>query len=373
MTPDQNRQAWGPRVAFALLVLSLAWALDAALGWGVFAVHDLKHHHLPWRVWAASEWAAGRVPLWAPNIGNGFPMLAEGQTGVLYPPTMLLFILLPAATALNWTLILHTWWAGLGMWFFLRALGRSPMGAVLGAVAFAFSGFMVSHGLYLGMQNAVAWLPWLLTTVVRKRWPFAGLCAWMMLVAGHPQAAVIGLMLSGVLAIQQAWTGSSKENGWRVPWAYAFAMGLALCAASAQILSSLELSEMGMRGGGVEAAFAHIGGLPPQELIGAVLPYFFGMDRPGDIAETYYHRGDGYWGSGVNHWEMCFYLGIPVVLLALVSLRRERFWWMVVAGSVLLMLGGKRRLGLARSLPGLGFFRFPVRFPLLDVGVRGLG
>ena len=71
--------------AAALGMMSLAWALDAALGLGLFAVHDLKHHHLPWRSWAASEWLAGRVPLWSPGVGQGFPMLAEGQSGVLYP------------------------------------------------------------------------------------------------------------------------------------------------------------------------------------------------------------------------------------------------------------------------------------------------
>jgi hypothetical protein len=60
---------------------------------------------------------------------------------------------------------------------------------------------------------------------------------------------------------------------------------------------------------------------------------------------------------------MCFYLGIPVVLLAMLGARRERFWLGVIGASLLLMLGTPA-WNLLRMVPGMGFFRFPVRFSL---------
>jgi len=347
---------WLMWAAAALALLTVLWAVDAVVGSGVFWAHDLRHHHMPWRVWAAGEWTAGRVPLWNPAVGNGFPMMADGQAGVFYPPTMLLFIALPPALALNWSVLLHTWWAGLGVYQLARSLKLRPEAALVGGVAFAFSGVMASHTVYLGMQNALAWLPWALWAIVAGRWAWLGVATFMMATAGHPQAAAFGLMLCGATALWR-----------RQLMPFVLAVGLGLLAASPQLVGTLELAHQGLRDGGVDALFANIGALPPLELLGAALPDIFGHDAPYLVPETYYHRGPGYWGQGLNHWEMCFFLGLPAILLALgSSLRKQWFWWLVVVGSAVLMLGFLTPAWpLLRKLPGLGGFRFPVRFSLL--------
>ncbi|MCB9777573.1 MAG: hypothetical protein H6742_03330 [Alphaproteobacteria bacterium] len=349
-------------VPVALLVLMTGlWAVDAWLGTGVFWAHDLRHHHMPWRVWAAGEWAAGRVPLWSPDVGSGFPLMADGQGGALYPPTMLLFLLLPAPLALNASVLLHHLWAALGAWLLGRALGLRDSAALVGAVAFGFSGFLATHTVYLGMQNAAAWLPWVLYATVAGRFGLVGLSTFMLATAGHPQAAAFSLLLSGATALWQ-----------RRPLPFALATGLGLLAASPQLLATLELTRLGLRDGGVDALFSNIGALPPQELLGGLLPAIFGQDTPAQVQETYFHRGTGYWGQGLNHWEMGFFLGVPAVVLAALSLsdrarRRDGwFWWAVVGLSAVLMLGAATPLWpLLHKLPGLSGFRFPVRFSLL--------
>lgn len=346
--------------AAVLALLTVLWGLDAALGSGIFWAHDLRHHHMPWRAWAAGEWLAGRVPWWAPGVANGFPLLADGQTGILYPPTMILFMVLPPALALNWSVLLHTWWAGLGAFQLARAHKLSPQAAMVGGVAFGFSGFLASHTVYLGMQNAVAWLPWALWAVMGRRWAWLGVSAYMMAVAGHPQAAAFGLLLCGATTLWQ-----------RQILPFALAVGLGLVAASPQLLATVELTSLGLREGGVDAIFSNIGALPPQELLNGLLPDIFGHDRPADVTETYYHRGTGYWGQGLNHWEMSFFLGVPTLALAIAALvgrtrRTAAFWAVVAAGSLLLMLGNLGVLWpLLRRVPGLDGFRFPVRFSLL--------
>lgn len=347
-----------------LALLVFLWAPDAALGQGFFWTHDLRHHHLPWRAWAAGEWARGEVPWWAPGVANGFPLLADGQVGALYPPTMLLFLALPPALALNLSVLLHHLIAAVGGLLLGRAQGLRGGPAMLLAVAFGFSGFLASHTVYLGMQNAVAWLPWALACLIGGRPAWVGLFAWLMVMAGHPQAAAFGLLLVGATVV------------WQRQWlAGGLSLLLGLFAAAPQLLATMELAGLGLRGGGVDAIFSNVGALPPQELAHALLPDLFGRDRPADVVQTYFHRGESYWGQGLNHWEMSFFLGAPVVLLGLVALvspaegraRGARFFWLSTALlAALLMLGDQGLLWpILRRLPGLDGFRFPARFSLI--------
>ncbi|MFH1469550.1 MAG: hypothetical protein ABIO70_34515 [Pseudomonadota bacterium] len=363
------------RAALVLLLLVVIWAPDAFFGLGTYWHHDLRTHHYPWRVWAAASWLHGQLPLWCAGAANGYPLLADGQTGALYPPTMLLFALLPGPLAMAWSVLLHQWWAGLSTFLLARALGRSRHASLFAAVAFAFGGFFVTHTLYLGMQNSLAWLPFTLWAVVRaapepgprpgRAWALVGLGLWMMAVAGHIQAAAFSWLLVGVVLL---WRIAPARRA-ALPGLVGFTLAAlgALCIASPQLVASLELSRFSMRDGGVGAAFAGIGSLPPWELINGVLPRFFGFERPADVPFTYEHRGAGYWGMGENHWEMAFYLGIPVVFFASWALwtRRGRCWWAIAAVAAVLMLGRfTPAWGLFRLLPGMGFFRFPVRFAL---------
>jgi len=345
---------WLPVLAL-YVALAVLLAPSASVGLGHFAYHDFRHHHLPWRAWAAAKYLAGEFPLWASGAANGFPLLAEGQGGFLYLPTMLLFVILPDGLALDWAVLGHHVLAAMGAWWLCQKLGMRGVGPVLAGIIYGFSGFMVSHSLYLGMQNAAAWLPWVLgATLSRQGWLTAiGIGA--MGLAGHPQAAAFG----GLLAAGHAMGVLSPRE--RRRW-IAFA-ALGALVALPQVVASLQLAQFSMRDGGVGAAFAQVGALPPQELVGLVLPYAFGFDRPADIAETYYHRGAGYWGQGVNSWETCTYVGVPAAVLALLGARRRKGWAALAALAALLMLGGPL-WSLLRLLPGFGYFRFPARFGL---------
>lgn len=381
-TKLMDRGSPGLRLALIFAVLVFLWAPDALLGLDTYWHHDLRTHHYPWRIWAAASWLTGELPLWCAGAANGYPLLADGQTGVLYPPTMLLFALLPGPLAMAWSVLLHHWWSGLGAALLARALGRSGPAALLAGVAWTFGGFMVTHTLYLGMQHALAWLPFTLLAVVqatrrfhgqpagtpRRWWVATWLGLALMVLAGHIQAAVFSWLLVGLVLLWRLWPCLPSPRTALRPLAGFTAAALgAMALAAPQLAASLELSRFSMRGGGVASAFAGIGSLPPWELINGVLPSFFGLDRPADIALSYHHRGTGYWGMGENHWEMAFYLGIPVVVFASWALwrRKERFWWAVAALAVLLMLGRFTPVwGLFRLLPGMGFFRFPVRFAI---------
>lgn len=360
---------WGAGLAIVMaLALPLLLYPEVLFSDEVLWAHDLRHHHHPWRAWAAGEWAAGRVPLWATDVANGFPLMADGQTGVFYPINVLLGWLLPAHYALTASVWLHTAWGAFGAWWLCRVLGRGTLASLTAAVGYTLSGFMIAHVTYAGMQAVSAWVPTAVGTTVliarggSWRWGLAWAgCVAAMLTAGHPQAAVIGLLGS-------LWVFAGHARS-KAAWGRAgLGAAVGICAAAPQLLASLELSRYSAREGGVDAAFAGIGSLPPWELINSVLPRFWGFERPADIALTYVHKGPLYFGTGENFWEDCFYLGVPLTLLAVLGTLRKgaRTWKGLALVSVLLMLGRYTPVyALFRLLPGMDFFRFPVRFSML--------
>jgi len=332
-----------------------ALALPGLASWrGTPAYHDLASHHLPWRVWTAEAWLSGMPPLWNPLSGCGFPMLAEPQVGALYPPNLLFGLVDPWA-ALNVHILGHVWWA---------ALGAYVLGRVLG----------------LGRQ-AAAWLPWLLAAMdhfLLHGRPRAALgaagAAGMLVLAGHPQVAVLGALFAGTYGITRVAAGYPDGPARRLRLSRGGRLSLALLftglLALPQLVASLELAAQSERAGGVDVAFAGRGSLPPEELINAVVPRAFGYERPADIPLAHHHHGDGYWGRGESFWEDSFFVGVPALLLALLAVvagaRGLRFHavWAVVA--LLLMLGPATPLfHLWRLLPGADLLRFPVRFSLL--------
>ncbi|MEC8379180.1 MAG: hypothetical protein VXZ96_02590 [Myxococcota bacterium] len=343
---------------FWLCILALLmWAPDAWLGMSFYDHHDLRHHHLPWRAWAAQEWLKGEIPLWAP-IGLGFPLAAEAQTGVFYPPTMFLFMIFDPSWALNLSILGHLSLALFGMKYFVRGLRLSEEASVLAAFGFAFGGLMSTHMLYLGMFTAWSWLPWALWAYWNGRYGWLVVSLSAMVVAGHPQAAVLGWIIVGSLSLISDW------GQWRRMY---FVFGSALLAAgitSPQWVSALELSQFSLRDGGLNTADAAVGSMPLIETVSIVLPYFFGYERPSDIAVSYWHRGPLYWGAGVNFWEMCTYVGAPVLVCAFLGYRRKK-WLLLVLFSLLMMLGDTSPVWwLVHWVPPFNVLRFPVRFSI---------
>src|SRR2546425_6827044 len=67
---------------------------------------DLCTFSLP--LWHATQaaWRAGGPPLWITGLAGGYPLLAGGELGALYPPHLVLMPL-DATTALNLSIAFH--------------------------------------------------------------------------------------------------------------------------------------------------------------------------------------------------------------------------------------------------------------------------
>ncbi len=87
----------------------------------------------------------GSVPGWAPMILGGTPFLEALASGdSLYPPSVLLLLLVDTHRALGWKLVIHYAAAGLFMFGWLRAIGSSRPAALLGGTAYMLAPYFVS-------------------------------------------------------------------------------------------------------------------------------------------------------------------------------------------------------------------------------------
>ncbi len=316
-----------PLVLFAPLLLT-----GRALFWGTVSLQ-----FIPWRVLAAEIIKSGQLPLWNPLVGMGAPLLANYQSGLLYPPNWIVLLGAAfggageAARLQTWIAALHLGWGGLGMALLARKLGFARLTQTVCGMAFALSGYCVSRTGFLSINSTVAWFPWVVLAVSNLRGeavPFSRfarltLILALMLLAGHAQTAwyIILYTLAWVAFLgwmQAPALGSSVKNerrGRRLvirarqvlrQWFWlGMAFGGALLLAAIQLLPTMELLLQSQRANAVEYDFAMTYSYWPWRLVTLLSPQFFGSPASGD-----------YWGYGY-YWEDAVYIGVLPMLFVL--------------------------------------------------------
>jgi hypothetical protein len=202
------------RVSRRLVIVALIAGLPAVMFAGVWrlggaaALGDDLIYYLPVRQYIGERIRAGELPLWNPLASMGTSIAADPQSGLWYPFTAL-FVVLPPLAAYSLSVYLHFVLAGWGMYRFLRSGGRVWQAALLGAIAFEFSGYLVAHRGHLTILQAVAWLPWMFYGWQRfaqtGRYPHFALAAaafGMQLLVQHIQPSIItAALLTGYVAV----------------------------------------------------------------------------------------------------------------------------------------------------------------------------
>ena len=336
---------------------------DRSLYWGdigLYFVPMLDHLH--------RSLAAGRVPLWNPWILCGAPYVGNPQTWPLYPGAAL-WRIWDAPRAIGWSVALHAWLAGVGMYLFARRTTRVRWApALLAALTFMFGGHFVSKEQFPNMLQAEAYVPWLLyltdralTTLRRRDALLAGAALGLQLLAAHAQITLLTIYLVLIYC------------GWRIPslgpWTRPRVLRLAAIAALAaivgvglaagQLLPAVELYQSAWR---QNLSFKIVDRfyLPLNQLENFVVPTAHG------------HPIDGSFTARGNFWETCCYVGVFPALAALRAMgtawrrgaaRPARFWIIVFLLGVWLATGkdGHLYYFAYKTLPGFKSFHDPAR------------
>lgn len=299
----------------------------------------------------------GEIPLWNPFNSCGLPFLAQWNTLVLYPGS-LIYLLLPLPWSLNLFCLLHFFLAGGSMYLLARRwTGSGVAGAVAGA-AFSFNGLTMNCLMWPNNIAALGWMPLVLLTA-EDAWKLGGrrlivaaLCGAMQMLCGAPEIILVTWVAASLFLA----AGAGGEGRRFLRFAGLVALVSVLCGA--QLLPFLDLLAHSQRQDGTFAGDAW--SMPPWGWLNLLVPLFRMEATP---AGVFFQRS--------QNWTSSYYPGVITLGLALTVVFRRRPRVMVL--SVLAVLGlwlslgraGGLYLVLVKSLPFLNFMRFPIKFVVL--------
>ena len=335
------------------------------------------------REFFAQALRGGTFPFWNPIILGGTPFLDSLAGGDSLYPTSLLLVLMDPYRALGWKLVIHVFLAGLFMFGWIRALGRSPSAAFLAGLAYLLAPFMVTlvypgHDGKLFVTALTPALFWATEAALRRGrlLAFAGMALVIALVilTTHFQQAYFLFGAAGVYALVRVillW----RRAGVAPPRAlgrFSLFLGFSLLGAGVagvQLLPAVDyVTEFSRRTATTTEATRETGvayssswSLHPEEVASLVVPEFVGNSAGGaPWAEN------TYWGRNpfkLNHE----YAGLVVLLLALASFlgapgKGVRYTLVGIGGVALLYALGSHtpvwRL-FYEVVPGISLFRAP--------------
>lgn len=271
---------------------------------------DTYRQFIHWREFGFSELQKGNLALWNPYIFSGMPFLGEFQSALLYPLN-LIYALIPLPKAINLSVALHIFLAGIFMYLWVSHHKLHPLACFFSSVLFMFCGAHFLH-IYAGhLPNlcAIIWAPLIFLSIDGLSecrsygWLFLGMFAvTMQILAGHPQyvfyTTVAALAYSGFYLIK------TKHRikiilGIFIIYGGAFALG------AVQILPGIQAAGESIRSGGTSFEFASMFSFPPENFITLLVPAFFGNNI-----------SFPYWGR-CYLWEMSLFLSVTAFMLAI--------------------------------------------------------
>ena len=273
--------------------------------------YDLNGFHYPLADYAFQRLRHGHFPLWDPTIYCGMSFIGNIQAALFYPPTWIMFLFNWGRERLSYQsmedlLLLHVWLGFFLCYLWLRGKRLAQLACVMGALVFAFSGYLCTQLQHFGLVAAYIWIPlalWGVDQAVERRswlplWKVAAASA-LAFLAGYPPTWVVFAVAVGVYSLAGEWRVKAALGS-----VAALAFSLALCAI--QILPTWEttaLREPELRFG--------LGIKGWDILLSYALPnYFnFGLNMPVDT----------------NPDKDYFYVGVPALLGLIFLIRRRRF------------------------------------------------
>lgn len=344
-------------VFLAFFVLFLFYFFSNIVSGQLFCYRDIGRYYYPTRFVAAESLIKGDFPLWNPYIFCGYPSFASLQQATLYPLSLLYF-LFPFFSGFNYFFLLHIFIAALAVYLLLRKLQLSVIGSFTGAVCFSFCGYTVSMINLVTTLSAIVWLPLAMLFMLhftigqKKIWLF--ICSMVLSLqffAGQPEIVFLSFI---ALIMTSFYLISRKRDAWRVLLlVFIFFLGIT----AVQLFPFLELmqnSERIFTGNILKKVWS----FHPLEMMNFVIPSFR------DILVA----GSSIWFG--QSWMRTGYVGIVVLLLALLGVQGKKRWgavrpWVLFGVLGLMMSFGEFMPGISlfhKYVPIFHSIRYPVKY-----------
>ncbi|MBT3184008.1 MAG: YfhO family protein [Nitrospina sp.] len=345
----------------------------------LFIERDLLVFFIPPRQFWIEEVKNFIFPLWNPYYHNGHPLFATLQPGVLYP-TSVLHLFLPFNWAFNLNIELHFALAGIFTYLLVRAMRASQGAAIISAIGFMLSGYLISVHSLLSTLLSVTWVPLFFlcyfSSIKNNRLDHAllsGVIGTIMFLGGGVEVCYLTFGVAFFLTLFPELV-LGLDNFIKIRRRLVFFA--IFCAvffglSSVQLIPFLELSQLSIRSGGLPYKEAATWSLHLYDLVEFFVPDMYGLAT--DIKK--------YWLF--QNWLKTIYMGGIPFILAVFFLRkwdrRAQGFLLLFLISLVLAMGNNTFFYpvLYDYLPLFNKLRFPVKFIFLAVLVlsvaAGLG
>jgi hypothetical protein len=366
-----------------LLLLGVLTFSRAIFTPAVFYQRDIYAYWYPHIEVFVRAVSGGAWPLWNAYVGFGAPLLADPSLEIAYPLTWLNLIMFPA-DYYKLFVLLHSWAAGVGLYFLGRRWGWHAVSAFLAAIVWSTAGPFLSAVSLLHHFAGAAWISWVLLGLegllakpsVRSAVLLGAAGAGQILAGSGDMCLITGMAVGLRLLVFAIRPPPRAAAGLRrgIPLA-ALSAALALSLSAIQWWPTLELVRSGSRLKQPPSTSMYWS-LHPATIVDLFVPRLVtDLPLPPEWRSTLFESREPLLA--------CLYLGLSSALLAVLGL----LW-----GGPLRMLGGlgfawflAASLGhytpfypLLLRLPGIGLLRYPVKYAIptaffwaLLVGVGG--
>lgn len=322
------------------------------------ASYDTTHIFYVGKRWFWDHVLQGHFPLWNEHVYTGFNQLASPANGWLSPISAVFYLIIPNVWAELLQLPLFAAVAGLGMFFWLREWTGSRDAALLGGLAFALCGPLLSlpdrsHHFYaLALYPTACFLS---LRIFNVRGAIGFLACTIAMIIMHADWAGAGLLSMALLI-------SARDKKHLRATAIAVVWGFAL-AALTFVPALTGIREM-TRASGFTFEQSSLYSLHPLRLLNFVLPEAWGQPWDG----TFYGHSIANAYMGDRFWFHSIFAGVPILILAFLGLRpvlaRGKFAWALLALALICLLTA---FGQHFFLHGMWHKYFPfyssLRFP----------
>ena len=326
----------------------------------------------------------GEIPFWNPYNNCGLPFLAQWNTLVLYPGS-LIYLLLPLPFGMNIFVLAHVFLAAAGMYSLALRWTNNRFAASVAGLAFAWNGLTLHALMWPNNIAALGWMPWVVLALERvwteggRRIPIAALIGAMQMLTGAPEIIFLTWVVVGLLWLRDFLGGAPVSDPARADGAEQtrrvgdrrsvsraiLVLRLGCCGALVFLLSSAQLLPFVdlLRHSNRDASFGGAAwAMPLWGVANFFVPLF------GESASVV-----GVYSQDAQQWTSSYYVGIGTVAFALLAWRARdsRAKWvagLALAGLILSLGDGGQVLPILKKiLPPLGFIRFPIKYVVLVV------
>ncbi|MBX9789764.1 MAG: YfhO family protein [Pirellulales bacterium] len=303
---------------------------------------------VPFRVTAARMIRQGDFPFWISQVECGFPLFADGQTGILYPP-FALYLISPTPAMHDFFMALHYLGAGLAMYLYLMGRRVQPLAGALGAAIFLGGPVLLAAHVVPGIVCTIAWIPLALWCIDRGAQGHPAALWWcaavngLVLLAGVPNTALFCILVEAVYLISVLW----RRGIWATARSGLLLLGVGASLAAVQLLPTYDYYRQSHREAGIDWATIETNCVrTPREI--ATMGVCRAVDIPGS------------WPG----YALVASVGTAIALTNR-SRRAESCFWLALAIFGLLIATGTPLLRLWYLLPVVSWFRWPMLYVLI--------